>query len=224
MSEQVDKRADTTRLQILRAASHQFAHRPYSVVSLDDILADAQVTKGAMYFHFRSKHSLALAIIDHWSEYAVDALTELRAQRLAGSETLVAVSYLVAAADIGDDLARASFNLLESIGRTDRAQASIVESWIRTVAEIAAVAVTDGDVQPERDPTDIARMLVALYLGMRRVSDLDEPQRFLTDLGTAWTMALPGFIHPARLDYLDQFVRRRTAHAMKTADAQLDRL
>ena len=65
MTEQLDRRADTTRLQILRAASHQFAHKAYSLVSLDDILADAEVTKGAMYFHFRSKYALASAIIEH---------------------------------------------------------------------------------------------------------------------------------------------------------------
>ena len=65
MTEQIDRRADTTRLQILRAASRQFAHKSYSLVSLDDILADAEVTKGAMYFHFRSKHALASAIIEY---------------------------------------------------------------------------------------------------------------------------------------------------------------
>ena len=52
MTESTDKRADSTRDQILRAAAHQFAQRPYYAVGLDDILAEAQLTKGAMYFHF----------------------------------------------------------------------------------------------------------------------------------------------------------------------------
>ncbi len=65
MTEHLDRRADTTRVQILRAASHQFARKSYSLVSLDDILADAEVTKGAMYFHFRSKYALASAIIEY---------------------------------------------------------------------------------------------------------------------------------------------------------------
>ena len=67
MSELTDKRSDTTRELILRAAAHQFAQRPYYAVGLDDILAEAQLTKGAMYFHFRSKHALALAIVDEQS-------------------------------------------------------------------------------------------------------------------------------------------------------------
>ena len=64
MSESTDKRADTTRQQILRAAARQFARLPYHQVGLDDVLAEAELTKGAMYFHFRSKHALALAIIE----------------------------------------------------------------------------------------------------------------------------------------------------------------
>ena len=59
-----DGRADATRQQILRAASYQFARRPYHDVGLDDILNEAALTKGAMYFHFRSKQALAVAIIE----------------------------------------------------------------------------------------------------------------------------------------------------------------
>jgi AcrR family transcriptional regulator len=59
MSDLADKRPDSTREQILRAAARQFAQRPYYAVGLDDILAEAQLTKGAMYFRFRSKHALA---------------------------------------------------------------------------------------------------------------------------------------------------------------------
>jgi AcrR family transcriptional regulator len=52
-SNSADGRADTTRRHILRAAAHQFAQRAYHEVGLDDILAEAELTKGAMYFHFR---------------------------------------------------------------------------------------------------------------------------------------------------------------------------
>ena len=107
MTEQIDRRADTTRHQILRAASHQFAHKPYSSVSLDDILAEAEVTKGAMYFHFRSKHALAVAIVEHRADMAHVAVDELLARSSPRLETLIDISYFVAAEDIGDESARA---------------------------------------------------------------------------------------------------------------------
>ena len=140
MTEQLDRRADTTRLQILRAASHQFARKSYSLVSLDDILADAEVTKGAMYFHFRSKYALASAIIEHRTEVARAAVDELLARRLSGLETLIDICYLVAIEDIGDETARAGLNLLESIGRTEGLQKDFVGPWV------AAAVVVQGAV------------------------------------------------------------------------------
>jgi AcrR family transcriptional regulator len=210
-------RADTTRLQILRAASRQFARKPYSLVSLDDILADAEVTKGAMYFHFRSKYALASAIIEHRGLVARAAVDQLLAQKLSGLETLIDISYLVAIEDIGDETARAGLNLLESIGRTDGLQGDIHGEWVTAFAAIARKAVRDGDVIGDRDSQAIARLLVAMYLGLRQTSNLAEPERFLRDLQDMWALVMPGFVKPDRIDYLNQFIKRRTAVAMKKA-------
>lgn len=217
MTEQVDRRADTTRRQILRAASHQFAHKAYGLVSLDDILAEAEVTKGAMYFHFRSKHALAVAIIEHRAAVARHAADKLVAHKLSGLETLIDFSYLMAVDDIGDVSTRAGLNLLESIGRTDGLQASVLGEWVTTFAEIGRRAVGEGDIVEERDPDDIARLLVSMYMGLRQTSNFAEPERFLHDLEMGWALVLPGFANPDRLEYFTQFLRRRTALAIKKA-------
>jgi AcrR family transcriptional regulator len=210
-------RADTTRLQILRAASRQFARKSYSLVSLDDILADAEVTKGAMYFHFRSKHALASAIIEHRGAVARTAVDQLLAQKLSGLETLIDISYLVAIEDIGDETARAGLNLLESIGRADGLQGNVHGEWVTAFASIARKAVRDGDVIGDRDSIGIARLLVSMYLGLRQTSNLAEPERFLRDLENMWALVMPGFVKPDRLNYLNQFIKRRTAVALKKA-------
>jgi AcrR family transcriptional regulator len=217
VTEQLDRRADTTRLQILRAASRQFARKSYSLVSLDDILADAEVTKGAMYFHFRSKHALAAAIIEHRFVLASASVDELLARKLSGLETLIDISYLVAVEDIGDEIARAGLNLLESIGRTDGLQASVLGQWVDAFAAIAGKAIKDGDIIGDRDPQGIAKLLVSMYLGLRQTSNLAEPVQFLRDLQNVWALALPGFVKPDRIDYLNQFIKRRTAVAQKKA-------
>ena len=216
MTEQL-ARADTTRLQILRAASRQFARKPYSLVSLDDILADAEVTKGAMYFHFRSKYALASAIIEYRVTVARAAVDQVIAQKLSGLETLIDISYLVAIEDIGDETARAGLNLLESIGRTDGLQEVVHGEWVTAFAAIARKAVKDGDVIADRDPEGIARLLVSMYLGLRQTSNLAEPERFLRDLQTMWALMMQSFVAPDRIDYLNQFVKRRTSVALKKA-------
>ena len=215
MSELSDKRADTTRDQILRAAAHQFAQRPYYAVGLDDILAEAQLTKGAMYFHFRSKHALALAIVDEQTERAAESVKNLLARKLSGLESLIDVSYLIAVGDITHDVTRASFNLLESVGRTEKLQARLLGGWIQLMGEIAQRGIAEGDIVDEADPEDIGRLLVSIFVGMRQASNLDEPVQLLSDFGKALSTVLGGIVQPDRIDYFAQFVKRRTALAIK---------
>jgi AcrR family transcriptional regulator len=219
VTEPIDRRAAATRLHIIRAASRQFARRPYALVSLDDILADAEVTKGAMYFHFRSKHALALAIIDHQSSLARAAADKMLALKLSGLETLVDISYAIAVDDLCDDAARAGLNLLASIGNTDRIRVSFLGEWMKAFAEIFRRAISEGDVADDRDAEGISRLLVSMYLGIRQTSDLNQPERFLQDLQQAWLLVLSGVANPDRMDYLTQFIRRRTALAISRAAA-----
>ena len=217
MTEQLDRRADTTRLQILRAASRQFARKSYSLVSLDDILADAEVTKGAMYFHFRSKHALAAAIVDYGAAAARASVDQLLARKLSGLETLIDISYLIAIEDIGDEMARAGLNLLESVGRTDGLQANLLGQWVTAFAAVAGKAVRDGDITEDCDPESVGGLLVSMYLGLRQTSNLADPERYLHDLEKMWTLVMAGFVKPDRIDYVNQFIKRRTAVAIKKA-------
>lgn len=214
MGEQFGRRPDTTRLQILRAAARQFAYRSYNRVSLYDILADAEVTKGALYFHFRSKHELATAIVEQRAEEARAAIEAVIARKLTGLETLIDISLLIAADDIGDELTRAGFNLIESIGRVDGMQSDVLRDWIEAYAEIVRKAVDEGDIPEHLDAEDVARLLVAMYMGLRQTSSLAKPEQFLRDLQNAWSLVLPGFTATDRRDYLEEFVKRRVAVAI----------
>ena len=217
MTESTDTSADSTRQQILRAACHQFAYRSYSQVSLEDILADAKVTKGAMYFHFRSKHALAVAIIDLQSQVTRSAVNDLLARKLSGLESLVDISYLIALQDVSEDLSRAGLHLLESIGRTDDLRANLLREWIKAFAVVVQRAIADGDVMDHCDPVEVSRVLVALYAGMRQIGNLGDPNEFFDDLEKSWLYTLPGFAAAERIDYLTAFIKRRTALAKAKA-------
>ena len=214
MIETTDTRADSTRQQILRAAAHQFARLPYHQVGLDDVLAEAELTKGAMYFHFRSKHALALAIIEEQTARSSEAVADLQARKFSGLETLIDFSYLLAVRDISEDSARAGLHLLESIGRIEGLQANLLGAWVQTIAETVGRGIDEGDIFDERDPQDVGRLLVSTYMGLRQTSNLDEPEQFLSDLEKTWALVLPGIVRPERIDYFRQFIRRRTAIAI----------
>jgi TetR/AcrR family transcriptional regulator, transcriptional repressor for nem operon len=215
MVELGDKRSDTTRDQILRSAAHQFAQRPYYAVGLDDILAEAQLTKGAMYFHFRSKHALALAIVDEQIIRSDAAIKDLLTRKLSGLETLIDVSYLIAIGDITQDVTRAAFNLLESVGRTEKLQERLLHGWIELLGEITGRGIREGDIVDRGDPEDIGRLLVSIYMGLRQASSLDNPVVLLSDFQKALSTVLRGIVQSDRIDYFTQFVKRRTALAIK---------
>jgi AcrR family transcriptional regulator len=219
MTEQVDRRAEATRMQILLAASHEFAHKSYTQVSLDDILAQAEVTKGAMYFHFRSKHALALAIIDRQNLLSYEMVSDVLSRRLSGLESLVDMSFQIVSRDIGDEVARAGLNLLESIGRADGVRARVLDEWVQAFAELVGRANAEGDVIADRDAEDIGRLLIAVFMGLRQTTDVDDPQRYFADLEKAWVLTLPGFANPERIGYLDEFIRRRAVLATKATAA-----
>ena len=218
MTEASERRADTTRQRLIAAAAHQFAHRPYSMVSLDDILAEAELTKGAMYFHFASKQALTVAIIDDLTEMSRAAVTESVARQMSGLETLIDLVYLLAVQDSQNAVARAGVRLLETLDDTALASPPW-QSWIEFVTTLIEKAVTEGDDVDDHDPEDIAKMLVALWVGIRRISDLDQPEQHLDNLQKAWMLALPSFTNPDRIDYFTQFIKRRHTLAVKKVSA-----
>ncbi|BBY29086.1 TetR/AcrR family transcriptional regulator [Mycolicibacterium sediminis] len=212
-----DRPADGTRLSILQSAAHQFANKAYSQVNLDDILDDAHVTKGALYFHFRSKHELASAVVEYRADEATDLFAQPHFQSLPALESMVEMCFVIAVDDIGSQMARAGFNLLEALGRFDGLQARLVASWVTSFAELVGRAAAEGDVDTDVDHTDVAKLVVSLYMGLRQASDLDDPTTYLHDLAAMWRLVMPGFVDARRLDYLTAFVRRRTALAIRNA-------
>jgi TetR/AcrR family transcriptional regulator, transcriptional repressor for nem operon len=219
MTESTDRRADTTRQQILRAASRQFAEHAYHDVGLDDILADAELTKGAMYFHFRSKHALAMAIIDEELTASTAAFNGLLARKLSGLETIVDYCYLIAVRDINEDTARAARYLVAAIGREERLQVRLFKQLIDSLVSVVRRAVAEGDIVDQGEPEDIGKLVGSMYLGLCQISSSDDPKQFLVDLENAWSLLLPGIVQPARLGYFRQFLRRRAGLAVSATSA-----
>jgi hypothetical protein len=143
----------------------------------------------------------------------------LLTRKLSGLETLVDVAYLIAVADISEDIARAGLNLLESVGRIEGLQAELLGQWIQLLGLITERAIADGDTIEQHNAHDVGRLLVSLYMGMRQTSNLDKPEQFLLDLEKCFFLLLPGLVPPNRVDYFRQFIRRRTALAIKSTSA-----
>jgi AcrR family transcriptional regulator len=67
------RQPDVTREKLLAAAFEEIYRRGYQAASLETILKEAGVTKGALYHHFPDKAALGHAVVD---EVVTDALLE----------------------------------------------------------------------------------------------------------------------------------------------------
>ncbi len=128
---------------------------------------------------------------------------------MSGLETVIDLIYLLAVQDTQHEVVRAGVRLLESLDDNTAMPPALWHSWIEFITTLIQKAVTEGDVVDHDDPEDIAKMLVALWVGIRRISDLDELEHYIDNLEKAWILALPSFTNPDRIDYFTQFIKRR---------------
>ncbi len=78
----MQQRSEETRSRILESALKLFSKRGYNKASVDDICAEAGISKGAFYHHFESKQALFLALLDHWLQ-AIDQAIEVSKDKTA---------------------------------------------------------------------------------------------------------------------------------------------
>ncbi|GAA1766151.1 TetR/AcrR family transcriptional regulator [Agromyces humatus] len=63
MATKVEQR-ERTRAEIVRIATRRFAESGYAGVALEDLVAEARLTRGALYHHFGSKQGLFQAVVE----------------------------------------------------------------------------------------------------------------------------------------------------------------
>jgi hypothetical protein len=160
-----------------------------------------------------------MAIIEDQITRSNEAITDLLARKLSGLETLIDFAYQLAVRDLTEDISRAALHLVESIGRIDGLQAKLHRDWIDKLTVGVRRGIGEGDILEGCETLDVGRLLTSAYMGLRQTSDLDEPQRFLSDFETMWAIMLPGFVRAERIDYFSQFIKRRSKIAIGSTSA-----
>ena len=81
MSEPVTE-SKSTRERILDAAMNIFSAKGFHDTKLDEIVAEASISKGSIYFHFPNKEKLFIALVDQFAD-----LIERRAKEAIAEES-----------------------------------------------------------------------------------------------------------------------------------------
>src|ERR1700752_3008962 len=107
-------RSETTRRRIITSAVELFNEIGYPAAGLGDIIDRAEMTKGALYYHFDSKESLATAIIKEGSSHLSAAFRNITGSSAPALETIIHGVFVIADVLSTDQLARSGTQLMRA--------------------------------------------------------------------------------------------------------------
>ena len=181
-----------TRRTLLLAAAREIDACGYHGASLSRILAAARLTKGALYFHFKSKEELARAVLveamESWREI-VDTVHGLELDPLWTQ--LVEVD-----ASVGRrmycPLARAAGRIIVESGLCEELRSSWMAVWQAETTE-SMIRAAEADILREQvEPAHLARTVMALTAGHFILADAypDDGDYFVR-MNDMWEGVLP---------------------------------
>ena len=162
--------SERTRERLLRAASREVYRSGFQSASLDNILAVAGVTKGALYHHFDSKEALGYAVVEEVIAPDVHGKWVRPFQSVKDPiDALIGAvqSIPVRPADVrgGCQLN----NLAQEMSPLDagfrKRLATIFDAWREAVASVLRAGQAHGTIRRDINPNDAAGLLIAMVEG-----------------------------------------------------------
>lgn len=163
----MQQRSEETRARLLQAAQKKFSENGYEAASVDEICAEAGVSKGAFYHHFPSKQAVFLALFEDWLA-TVDAGLEA-ARKPTVPETLTNMArmlpFIFAQAD-GRLPMYLEFWLQASRDETVwKAMAAPYRRYQEFFAGLVKQGIAEGTFR-QVDPHSAAQVIVSFAVGM----------------------------------------------------------
>ncbi|MGI5471384.1 ScbR family autoregulator-binding transcription factor [Streptomyces sp. CA-132043] len=186
-----------TRQAVLVAAAEVIGERGYEAATIAEIIQRAQVTKGALYFHFPSKDALARAVIAEQTEMLVPPPSESRVQ------DVIDFSHQVAQALREDPVLQAGTRI--AVETTFNSEPLVpYQDWIDIVTRMFTEAHERGELLSAVNPAKAAEFLVSAYMGVQLFSQAVTNRADLHERVTnLWRHILPGLAPPGAMSHLD---------------------
>jgi AcrR family transcriptional regulator len=192
-------RAEQTRATIIAAAADLFDRHGYESTSLSDIVEHAQVTKGALYFHFAAKEDLAHAIMELQSKVSREVASELEGRGYSSLESLIRFTFGVARLSVEDPVPRAGLRLATGVVAMPPPLTHPFTEWRDLAARKLHGAVKESDVHPDIDIEAVAHALVSWFVGTRVVGRSLEPvARQPRRVAEMWHVMIRGLVPVTR--------------------------
>ena len=209
-------RSEATRQQIIDSAVDLINEIGYPAAGLADIIERAEMTKGALYYHFDSKEVLATAIIDDGGGRVINAF---RAAGRTGSpalENIIHGVFTVADTIRTDKLAQAASRLLRTFGGFNPAAKRTYGEFLSEMTERVETAIAEGDMSPDVKAEAVARTIFGSMLGSELLSAaLTDGKDLGNQFVSTWEVILPAIVAPESLAYYSEFLARQASRIAK---------
>lgn len=198
-------RAEATRQRILDSAVDLFAESGYGETGLADILQRAGVSKGAFYYHFDSKESVAVAIIEDYCRRNRAAVEETIDDAAPLLETIISATFTSAAMLESDKTARVGNQLLQALGQVSSVATKLYSQWTAEFTANLTTAFEDVGTREDIDAGEMAKATWAGVLGCHLLSSAldDDPY---ARLARAWRAMLRATVPSDRVQHYDDLL------------------
>ncbi|MGK4579110.1 ScbR family autoregulator-binding transcription factor [Kitasatospora sp. HPMI-4] len=187
------ERGIETRRKVLIGAAEVFDERGYAAASINEIHERSGITKGAMYFHFKSKEEIAKGVIAAQTEVPV----QVRSHSESPLQEVVDHTHELAHRLITDVLFRASIRLTVEQGTFQVNDSGMYDWWLQVFGRELARAQDAGELRKELAPEEVAASVVASFTGIQMLSHVTCGRRDLHQrLALWWQQILPGIATP----------------------------
>lgn len=205
-------RAVATRQQIVSAAAATFDRLGFERASLGEIVeASSGLTKGALYFHFKSKDDLAQAVVDRQHTISIASVEAISTTDSSALEQIVMLCHEMGRQIVEDPIVRAGIRLtLEFSAGTTPGKPGPYQDWIEACRHLVETAIAEGDVLPTIEPPMLARFVISAFTGVQTVSNvLDRRADLEQRIDQMWQFLLPGIVTPDRRPDSDRIRQAR---------------
>lgn len=182
------------RALILEAAAREFERVGFAATTIAAVAREAGVSQGALHFHFPTKLSLALGVIDEQNVRTFDVVSHHDA---SPAEALVRASRGIAGMLLTDPVVSAGIRLSLERGEFGAATAAFYDQWIGGISDLFRLAIASGELRTDLTPEQLGATVVPMFTGVQLVSAVRTGRQDLFPaVATMWRMVLTAVADP----------------------------
>ena len=200
------ERAIRTRKAILEAAGAVFDEHGYASTTIAMVLERAEVTKGALYFHFPSKESLAQAVLDEQLPLGAVPAHPCKLQEI------IDITFVFGQRLLINSLLQGSVRLtVDQCAPPGVDHTGPFRQWGDHLMGLMKQAGEQGELLPTVEPRDTVELVVGGFAGIQLMSRaLTGRQDLAHRISVLWSHILPSVAVPGLLLGLDSRPDRGT--------------